>query len=191
MSALAFDPWAALEAHRQTVPPPNPPNAPNRGRPNAAGLGGLGGLGGGCILQAHVQPDWAAAPGVPPNWCEGVALLAAMPAPDVIPPDRWASLAAAAHRLLRNHGAELHVAGWDALDLFGLHATAPATNPAGWGLAWLIGTAGEMLDVAPDAVGMRRGPDGARLTFRRRCPAARVGVVLAWNVAAHARPVDV
>lgn len=93
---------------------------------------------------------------------------------------RRPNLAATSARLLRDHGAALHDAGWDALDLFGLHRRAPAMNPAGWGLAWLLGAAGEVLDVAPDAVGMRRGQDGARLTFRRDCRAARAGVVPAW-----------
>jgi len=89
--------------------------------------------------------------------------------------------------LLQNHGAELHRADWDALDLFGLHATAPATNPPGWGLAWLLGAAGEVLDVVPDAVGMRRGPAGARLTFRRTNTAERAGALPAWDLAARAR----
>jgi hypothetical protein len=119
-------------------------------------------------------------PGVPDNWCRGVMLLVTRPAPLTIPPRRWAILAATATRLLQDHGAELHAAGWDALDLFGLHATAPGTNPPGWGLAWLLGAAGEVLDVAPDVIGMRLGPDGARLAFQRGCAAARARVVPAW-----------
>lgn len=98
---------------------------------------------------------------------------------------RWAALAATSTRLLQTHGAELHRAGWDALDLFGLHATAPATNSPGWGLAWLLGTAGEVLDVVPDVIGMRRGPDGARLVFRRKNTTARAGVVPAWTLDAN------
>ncbi len=82
--------------------------------------------------------------------------------------------------LLQSHDAALHQVGWDALDLFGLHRRAPATNPAGRGLAWLLGVAGEVLDVAAETVGMRRGPDGARLAFRRGCAAARAGVLPAW-----------
>ncbi len=126
-------------------------------------------------------------PGVPAAWCKGVASLAAATPPSGITSARWAALAATSTHLLQSHGAELHRAGWDALDLFGLHATAPATNPPGWGLAWLLGAAGEVLDVAPDTIGMRRGPDGARLTCRGGCEAARAGVVPAWNLAACAR----
>ncbi len=120
--------------------------------------------------------------GVSAEWREGVALLAALPPPGGITPARWAALAATSTYLLQSHGAELHRAGWDTLDLFGLHRRAPATNPAGWGLAWLLGAAGEVLDVAVNTVGMRRGPDGARLTFRRGCKAARAGVVPAWAI---------
>ncbi len=124
---------------------------------------------------------------VPAAWCDGVAQMDGMTTPDGIIPARWATLAATSVRLLRDHGAALHRAGWDALDLFGLHQYAPATNPAGWGLAWLLGEIGEVLDVSPDAVGMRCSPNGARLAFRRRCEAARAGVVPAWGLAACAR----
>lgn len=34
--------------------------------------------------------------------------------------------------------------------------------------------------MAPEAIGIRRGPDGLRLAFRRGCVAARAGVVPAW-----------
>lgn len=126
-------------------------------------------------------------PGVPAAWCNGVACLAATIRPHGITSARWAALAATSTHLLQSRGAELHRAGWDALDLFGLHAEAPTTNPPGWGLAWLLGAAGEVLDVAPDAVGMRRGPAGARLTFRRTNTAERAGVLPAWDLAARAR----
>lgn len=119
-------------------------------------------------------------PGVPAAWCKGVAGLPGTPPPGGITQARWAALAATSTYLLQSHGAALHRAGWDALDLFGLHRRAPATNPAGWSLAWLLGAAGEVLDVAPGAVGLRRGPDGVRLTFRRGCAAARADVVPAW-----------
>ena len=123
-------------------------------------------------------------PGVPPVWCEGVARLAAMPAPSFIAPARWAAFAAASARLLQQHGAELCAAGWDALDLFGLHGRAPTEHPAGWGLAWLLGHSGKVLDVTPEGIGMRRQPDGARQTFCRGQAAAQSGVVPAWKLEA-------
>ena len=127
-------------------------------------------------------PSLPPIPGVPLHWREGVALLATRPAPPTIPPRRWAALAASAFRLVRDHGAELHAAGWNALDLFGLHPTAPAANPAGWGLAWLLGAAGEVLDVAPEAIGIRQRPSGARLTLNRRQTAASGSVIPAWSL---------
>ena len=47
-------------------------------------------------------------PGVPLDWCRGVALLATRTAPPTILPRRWAVLAATSARLLRGHGAALH-----------------------------------------------------------------------------------
>jgi len=139
-------------------------------------------------VLALLDGDWGAPdvpapmqlPGVPPDRRDGVALLANLQAPPTIPPRRWAVLAATSARLLRDHGAALHGAGWDALHLFGLDATAPATNPPGWGLAWLLGEHGEVLDVAPEAVGMRQGRGGARLAYRRPGASARAEVVPAW-----------
>lgn len=136
------------------------------------------GTGAASAVLTPVQP-W---PGVPLAWGEGVALLAARPAPEGVTPPRWRMFQATAARLLRNHGAVLHAAGWTDIDLFGLHATAPAANPPGWGLTWLMGAHGEVLDVSPDAVGMRQGPDGARLAYRRRSAMARAGIVPAWQL---------
>jgi len=118
--------------------------------------------------------------GVPAAWCEGVALLASMPAPATVDPARWVILSATAVRLLRDHGAELHRVGWDALDLFGLNRHAPATYPPGWGLSWLLGRQGEVLEVTPDVVGVRPSPAGGRLSFRHLGASARVGAVPAW-----------
>ena len=121
-------------------------------------------------------------PGLPPDWTEGVALLAGRPAPDGITAPRWRAFQATTVRLLHDHGAELHNAGWDTLDLFGLHATAPATNAPGWGLAWLLGAAGEVLDVSPTAVGMMPEAGGARLAYRKTQTPPRAGILPAWNL---------
>ena len=169
-AAAALD---AVRAYRRSLPPKLSPAA--RRKPGTA-------------MHAHddartaLEAASTRLPGVPADWCKGVGLLATVPAPPTIPPRRWATLAASAFRLIRDHGAELHTAGWDALDLFGLHSIAPLANPTGWGLAWLLGVAGEVLDVAPEAVGMRHGPGGARLVFRQRRARERSGIRLAWNV---------
>ncbi len=130
-------------------------------------------------MQPGGEPATA---GVPRAWCEGVALLATLPAPPTIQPRRWAVLAATSARLLRDHGAELQAHGWGTLDLFGLHAAAPTANPSGMGLAWLLGDAGRVLDVSPAVVGMTREADGARLAYCRTQASARAGCVPAWNL---------
>lgn len=124
-----------------------------------------------------------ALPGVPLDWSEGVGSLASRPAPPTIAPRRWAVLAATSARLLRDHGAALHAAHWDTIALFGLHPDAPATNPAGWGVAWLLGEHGEVLDVAPDVIGMRREPRGWRMVCVRRPGGPPPGIVPAWALA--------
>ena len=117
-------------------------------------------------------------PGVPPEWCRGVGLLETRPAPDTIKPARWAILAATSARLLRDYGAALHGAKWDAVALFGLHPAAPMMFPPGWVLAWLLEEHGEVLD----AVEMRRQPDGARLVRRRGPGLPPAGIVPAWKL---------
>ena len=129
---------------------------------------------------ARAALSLAGLPGVPQNWRDGVAALATMLAPSGIAADRWGELARTSGRLVRDHGAALHAAGWRTLDVFGLHALAPATYCPGWGLAWLLGARGDVLDVETDVVGMRREPGGARLAFRRRDAAARL--VAAWSL---------
>ena len=117
---------------------------------------------------------------VPDEWRNGVERLATMASPARIEPRRWAAYVATAARLLHEHGPALHAAGWRTLDLFGLHRCAPAAYPPGWGLAWLLGARGDVLNVEADVVGMRREPHGARLAFRRR--ALVPGVVPAWEL---------
>ena len=137
----------------------------------------------GCGRVADAPPPAAASlPGVPLGWCEGVTRLATMPTPDSIAPARWAVLAVTSARLLRDHGAALHGAGWGVLDVFGLHHAAPMTHPPAWGLAWLLGERGEVLDIAPDAAGMRREPRGWRLVCVRRTGGPPPGSVPAWKL---------
>ena len=79
--------------------------------------------------------------------------------------------------MLHGHGAALHRNDWDALDLFGLHARAPAAHPPGWGLAWLLHNGALVAEVSADAMGIQRS---ARLTYRRPSAAARAVRVPAW-----------
>ena len=54
------------------------------------------------------------------------------------------------------------------------------THRPGWDLASLLGEHGNVLDLAPDAVGLRRQPDGARLMFLRRVGPPLAGMAPAW-----------
>lgn len=121
----------------------------------------------------------ASLPGVPDEWTRGVRALAAMACPARIEPQRWAVYVATAGRLLRDHGADLHAARWTTAEVFGLHQVAPSTHCPGWGLVWLLDTAGTVLDVSEAEVGMQRQPGGTRMGFRKRSGA---GAVPAWEL---------
>ena len=78
-------------------------------------------------------------PGVAAEWTDGLALLGRKPAPDSVLPDRWHLFVADVTWIVHQHGLELHRAGWDTLDLFGLHPSVPHARPDCMGLAWLLG----------------------------------------------------
>ena len=77
-------------------------------------------------LSARLPP----VSGMPLAWRAGVAMLAERTAPPGVTMARWRVFRWNAERLLADHGAALHDAGWDGLDLFGLYAMAPVTNPS-------------------------------------------------------------
>lgn len=54
------------------------------------------------------------------------------------------------------------------------------THPLGWGLEWLLGKHEEVLDVAPDAVGLHRQQDGARLVCHPRIGLPPADIVPVW-----------
>ena len=139
-------------------------------------------------VSARPAPLALAVPGVPSEWCAGVARLGSVPPPamvlHVVHRGRWDLYQADCARVLQHHATGLHATGWDALDLFGLHREAPVTNPAGWGLAWLL-AGGEVLDTACDQVGLRRGPKGARMAVRRLGGLARCEVTPVWELLGH------
>ncbi len=76
MSALAFDPWAALKTQPGPHPPPNPPKVPNPPPSAPSRLGGLG--------EGHPPRCDSAvgAEGLPPP--AAAALAGAYAAPDVL-----------------------------------------------------------------------------------------------------------
>ena len=130
------------------------------------------------IAELLRLPGATAAPDMPLDWCEGVALLATMPPPHAIPPPRWAALAATSASLLRDHGAELHRIAWDVLDVFGLHYRAPAVRSDCMGVAWLL--SGRVIaSIVPDAVRIVVA-GGHTLRAGRMGQHARLAAVPAW-----------
>lgn len=116
------DALAALRSYKRPIPP-KPARAP-RSKKKGSSSGPFAPL--------------ATVPGVPLDWCEGVTRLAMVPPLTSIAPQRWRLFQTDAVRILHQHGSELHRAGWDALDLFGLHARAPDRRMDAAGLAWLL-----------------------------------------------------
>ena len=199
MSAIAFDPWAALKAHQEVVQAANPANPANpsaEGPAQLAGLAGLAEVPSPTVCRAalarhssfctaairHFQDPRTHTSNqelaVLAPWHAGVERLASSPCPAQIEAGRWSALRTTAAWLLIQHGPALHGAGWGTLELFGLHRQAPATFPPGWCLAWLLEAAGEVLDIRPNEIAMRRAPSGARLVYLRR--GSIPGVVPIW-----------
>lgn len=85
--------------------------------------------------------------------------------PDRIMPARRVGLAGASAYSVREHRAALLAAGWDGLDVFGLHPFVPTARPDCMGLAWLLdGRA--LASVMPEAA-LITAPGGHRLRVCR------------------------
>lgn len=112
MTEFAFDPWAALEAHRARGCAANPPNSANRPTSETGRLGGLAGLGGQHAPQCErlSGPDVALA-GIPARWCEGVERCATMLVPGFVTQERWLRFVADCETILAHHATELLEAG--------------------------------------------------------------------------------
>jgi hypothetical protein len=122
--------------------------------------------------------DLAVVPaGLPQDWCEGLAALASMPPVAGFSDERWAVGVWWARQIAHEHGLVVHEAGWSALDLFGLHPTAPACRYDGMGLAFMLRPGDTLLFLDGGEVIIER-LSGARHRTHR----GRIGPesVLAW-----------
>lgn len=109
------------------------------------------------LLQA---PD-----GVPKSWAQGVAdLLVAPPHPDW-PEAGWAMLREDALKFLQAWAVQGHALGWEALDLFGVHAEAPHARLDGMGLVPLL-SGRPVVALTEDSAVIEAG-SGGTLTFLR------------------------
>jgi len=124
-------------------------------------------------------------PGVPPEWCAGVYRLQDVPTPGRIDPTRWVRFRYDALRLLHEHGAALHAAGWDPLNLFGLHRNAPDRRPDGMGVAWLMRKLA-VAAVTAEAVSLVTAAGVGKRVFRMG-ETARLEAVVAWELGQHRR----
>ena len=117
-------------------------------------------------------------PEAPAEWHAILAELERYNPVDWLPPDRWSAMLLDAEHFLARWGSVADRLGWTALDLFGVHPSAPGGRIGCWGLLLLI-QGGEVLALSEDAAAIRM-TSNATLTFRR---ADLAGVVLLPEVA--------
>jgi hypothetical protein len=110
-------------------------------------------------------PDAPVSGGSPAKWHAILAELEGKNCPERISPDRWQEVISDAETFLARWGSAAHSLGWTALDLFGVHPTAPAARFDVMGLLLLV-QGGAVVALTADAATIRR-KTGALLTCRR------------------------
>ena len=118
--------------------------------------------------------------GVPEAWVQGVGDLMVMPPHSAWSDENWKTLQEGALRFLREWAAQAHRLGWDALDLFGVHPTAPAARFNYMGLVPLL-KGRPVVVITDDSAAIKAASIGT-LTFRRRA-APPVERCLVWELA--------
>jgi hypothetical protein len=117
--------------------------------------------------------------GVPKSWAQGIADLLAMPPHPGWPEAGWRILREDALRFLKDWAAQAHALGWEALDLFGVHAEAPHARLDGMGLVPLLGGR-PVIALTEDTVGIRAATGGALTFHRHKSPPP--GRCLIWEL---------
>ena len=118
--------------------------------------------------------------GVPDSWVQGTAALLAAPPHPAWTDKGWRVLQRDAERFLKDWAGQAHRLGWDGLDLFGAHPTAPVARMDGKGLVLLLG--GRPVAALAEDSAVIKATSGGALTYRRhRCPPA--GRCLVWDLA--------
>jgi hypothetical protein len=115
------------------------------------------------ILQQG--PDEPESGGSPAKWHAILAELEGKNCPERISPDRWQEVISDAEIFLSRWGSAAHSLGWTALDLFGVHPSAPAARFDVMGLLLLV-QGGAVVALTADAATIRR-KTGALLSCRR------------------------
>ena len=99
-------------------------------------------------LDRDHAPDHS--PEIDRAWTDGLQRLMRMPAPSGFTDERWRTGIAWCWRLAHEHGEALHLRGWTAAELFGLHPIAPATRYDAMGLAFLMRPNDRLLDLGDE-----------------------------------------
>jgi hypothetical protein len=115
--------------------------------------------------------------GVPREWAEGFARLDLAQPPPGYSPRQWTQLLDDGGRFLDRWAAEAAAAGWQAVDVFGVHPVAPNANYSLAGLVPLIG-GGQILRLTRDHASIQRRR-GAVLTYVRM---PMKGSVAIWDL---------
>ncbi len=126
-----------------------------------------------CSADLIASPD-----GVPAEWVQGVADLLAMPPHPHWTEPGWETVQQDALAFLRGWAAQAHRLGWNARDLFSVHASAPHARLDGMGLVPLLGGRAVAL-ITDDSAGIS-AESGGTLTYRRR-KAWPPGCCLIWE----------
>jgi hypothetical protein len=115
--------------------------------------------------QGQHGPDEPESGGSPAKWHAILAELEARNCPERLSLDRWQEVIADAEIFLSRWGSAAHSLGWTALDLFGVHPSAPAARFDVMGLLLLV-QGGAVVALTADAATIRR-KTGALLSCRR------------------------
>ncbi len=117
--------------------------------------------------------------GPPEGWVQGVGDLMVMSPHPAWTDEKWKTLQEDALRFLREWAAQAQRLGWDALDLFGVHPTAPAARFNYMGLVPLL-KGRPVVVITDDSAAIKAASIGT-LTFRRRA-APPVEQCLVWKL---------
>ena len=115
---------------------------------------------------------------VPEAWVQGVADMLVRTHPRAYTPQEWAILRERAYAFLRDHAAIAHRLGWTALELWGVHKTAPRERMDCTGLLALSYGIVEMYE---DRAAVET-PSGGLLTYRRRSSLSEAEMCLLWEL---------
>ena len=118
---------------------------------------------------------------VPEAWAQGVADLLVKPPHPAWTEEAWKALQDDALAFLQEWAAQAHGLGWNGLDLFGAHPTAPVARMDGKGLVLLL-QGRPVVALTEDSAAIKT-ESGGSLAFRKH-PAPPAGRRLIWELSA-------